>query len=94
MSHFNVFREQVARLHGFDADYAIVDLPPAKEDEEDWSDLRWAMEHLPHTLESERILQALVIAENAADEYIDKHGPALNRPAPDWEDWEDGDQMR
>ena len=85
MSYISVSREQVARVQGFGPEYyCMTDNRAPQEFEEDWSDLRWALEHLPHTLESERILQALVMAENAASEYLDEHGPAIPRPAPDW----------
>lgn len=90
MSHINVARERVARVQGFGPDYyCMPGSGGAKELEEDWSDLRWGLSHLPASVERDQILQALIVAENAAAEYLDEHGPATLRPQPEWMEEDD-----
>lgn len=84
MSYVSVSRERIARVQGFGPDYYCMPCSGgAKDLEEDWSDLRWGLSHLPASVERDQILQALIVAENAAAEYLEEHEPPT-RPVPDW----------
>ena len=83
MSYFKPWMQEHREIYSLIQDEASVHLPPAEEVEEDWSDLRWGLSHLPASVERDQILQALIVAENAASEYLDEHEPPT-RPVPDW----------
>lgn len=88
MTHFSPWRQSRQEMVGELQDYAIVNLPLAPENEEDWSSRRWALEHLPQEKERDRILRSLLAAEIDADVYLEQH-EVPGRPAPDWLNWED-----
>jgi hypothetical protein len=90
MSYFRPFMQEHREIMGELQDIGSVRLPPAPECEEDWSDLRWGLEHLPQEKERDRILRTLLAAEIEAEMYLDDHG-APERPEPEWLNWEDDD---
>lgn len=88
MTHYNPNAAEFAEMYGLGPDSANMNLPAAREIEEDWTDLRWELEQVATDLEGQRILQAYIIAENAAYEYLELHPPPT-RPEPEWLDWDD-----
>ena len=88
MTHYSPSYAEYAEMHGLPPDSANFNLPPAKEDPEDWTDVRWCLEQVVDDAEGARILQAYIIAENAAYEYLESH-PAPPRPEPEL--WLDDD---
>jgi len=92
--HYSPHMAAFCEMHGLSPDHANMNLPCSREEPEDWSDVRWRLEQVAHDLEGQRILQAFIIAENAAYEYLEQH-PSPPRPIPDWLDDEDlGDEKR
>lgn len=83
MSYFRPWMQEHREIYGLLQDEASVRLPPAEEEEEDWSDLRWGLSHLDPSLERDRILNALVKAEAEAEQYLDDNIPP-DRPEPAW----------
>ena len=83
MSFFHPWTQEHMELYLNLQDCGSVHLPPAEEVEEDWSDLRWGLSHLPASMARDFILKNLIEAETAAADYLDDNIPP-DRPEPAW----------